>query len=76
MAGSVTTPCETACNRSKLDSAVSIHAAERFVGDLALGEKWRIRPGPRSGKRVLVVGAGPSGLSAAYHLARSGTSIR
>ncbi len=68
-------PCETACNRSELDSAVSIHAVERFLGDLALSEKWRIRPGPCSGKRVLVVGAGPSGLSAAYHLARLGHAV-
>ena len=69
-------PCETACNRSKLDSSVSIHAVERFLGDLALQEDWQFSvTAPPSGKRVLVVGAGPSGLSAAYHLARMGHSV-
>ena len=69
-------PCETSCNRAELDSAVSIHAVERFLGDLALERGWRFDPPPvRSGKRVLVVGAGPSGLSAAYHLARLGHEV-
>ena len=69
-------PCETACNRSKLDSSVSIHAVERFLGDLALAEDWQFTvTAPPSGKRVLVVGAGPSGLSAAYHLARMGHEV-
>jgi NADPH-dependent glutamate synthase beta subunit-like oxidoreductase len=69
-------PCETACNRTQLDSAVSIHAAERFLGDLALTEGWRHdRPDPATGRRVLVVGAGPSGLSAAYHLVMLGHEV-
>jgi formate dehydrogenase (NADP+) beta subunit len=68
-------PCETACNRASLDSAVSIHAVERFLGDLAASEGWKIPIAPASGKRVLVVGAGPSGLSAAYHLARLGHEV-
>ena len=66
-------PCETNCNRRDIDSAVSIHAVERFLGDLAAEEAWPlpIDTAP-SGKRVLVIGAGPSGLSAAYHLTRLG----
>ncbi|MGI9211990.1 MAG: NAD(P)-binding protein [Methylococcaceae bacterium] len=69
-------PCESGCNRNALDGAVSIHAVERFLGDLALAENWRVLPdAPPSGKRVLVVGAGPSGLSAAYHLARLGHTV-
>ena len=69
-------PCESSCNRAELDSAVSIHAVERFLGDLALERGWRFVPPPvRSGKRVLVVGGGPSGLSAAYHLAMLGHEV-
>jgi len=69
-------PCETACNRDALDAAVSIHAIERFLGDTALAEGWLPRvEAPASGKRVLVVGAGPSGLAAAYHLTRLGHEV-
>jgi NADPH-dependent glutamate synthase beta subunit-like oxidoreductase len=69
-------PCETACNRGKLDSSVSIHAVERFLGDLALQENWQFEvTAPSTGKRVLIVGAGPSGLSAAYHLTRLGHEV-
>ena len=69
-------PCESACNRRHLDSALSIHAVERFLGDLATREGWPLPiDAPPSGKRVLVVGAGPSGLSAAYHLARLGHAV-
>jgi NADPH-dependent glutamate synthase beta subunit-like oxidoreductase len=69
-------PCETGCNRASLDSAVSIHAVERFLGDLALERGWSFEPpAVRSGRRVLVIGGGPSGLSAAYHLARLGHEV-
>ena len=69
-------PCETACNRGFVDSAVSIHAVERFLGDMAIENNWQFpRPAKKSGRRVLVIGAGPSGLSAAYHLARLGHSV-
>jgi len=69
-------PCESACNRAELDSAVSIHGVERFLGDLALDRGWSFEPAATSsGKRVLVIGAGPSGLSAAYQLARRGHQV-
>jgi NADPH-dependent glutamate synthase beta subunit-like oxidoreductase len=69
-------PCESVCNRANLDSAVSIHSVERFLGDLALERGWGFDPpASHSGKRVLVVGSGPSGLSAAYHLARLGHEV-
>ncbi|MGO9033833.1 NAD(P)-binding protein [Mycobacterium sp.] len=69
-------PCESVCNRAHLDGAVSVHAVERFLGDAAREQGWQFEPPPQSpGKRVLVVGAGPSGLSAAYHLARLGHQV-
>jgi NADPH-dependent glutamate synthase beta subunit-like oxidoreductase len=69
-------PCESYCNRAQVDGAVSIHAVERFLGDLAIKEGWRPKMiAEKSRHRVLVVGAGPSGLSAAYHLARLGHEV-
>jgi NADPH-dependent glutamate synthase beta subunit-like oxidoreductase len=69
-------PCEASCNRGEVDEAVSIHAVERFLGDLALSEGWRVTPDAApSGKKVLVVGAGPSGLSVAWHLALLGHAV-
>jgi len=69
-------PCEDACNRGDLDTSVGIHAVERFLGDKATAENWTIAvEAEPSGKRVLVVGAGPSGLSAAYHLTRLGHQV-
>lgn len=69
-------PCENVCNRAQLDSAVSIHSVERFLGDLARERGWSFdAPATPTGKRVLVVGAGPSGLSAAYHLAKLGHHV-
>ena len=69
-------PCETACNRGQLDEAVGINSVERFLGDEAIRQGWTVSVDvPCSGKRVLVVGAGPSGLSAAYHLARRGHAV-
>jgi formate dehydrogenase beta subunit len=69
-------PCESQCNRGRLDTSVSIHAVERFLGDRAIEKDWRVEwKATASGKRVLVVGAGPSGLSAAYHLTRLGHQV-
>ena len=74
-------PCETACNRAKIDTAVGINSVERFLGDEAIRRGWKVPALPSrttqapTGMRVLVVGAGPSGLSAAYHLARLGHAV-
>jgi 2-oxoacid:acceptor oxidoreductase delta subunit (pyruvate/2-ketoisovalerate family) len=69
-------PCESGCNRGKLDEPVGIHAVERFLGDLAIERGWKHdAPAAATGKAVLIVGAGPSGLSAAYHLARAGHRV-
>ncbi|RPI17025.1 MAG: FAD-dependent oxidoreductase [Lysobacterales bacterium] len=69
-------PCESSCNRGQLDQSVGINAIERYLGDEALRRGWKFQPPERqSGKRVLVIGAGPSGLSAAYHLAMRGHAV-
>jgi 2-oxoacid:acceptor oxidoreductase delta subunit (pyruvate/2-ketoisovalerate family) len=69
-------PCETACNRAQIDEAVGINSVERFLGDEAIRRGWRFEPpASATGKRVLIVGAGPSGLSAAYHLRRKGHAV-
>jgi 2-oxoacid:acceptor oxidoreductase delta subunit (pyruvate/2-ketoisovalerate family) len=69
-------PCETSCNRGQLDEAVGINSVERFLGDEAIAQGWKVEvEAAPTGKRVLVVGAGPSGLSAAYHLARLGHAV-
>jgi NADPH-dependent glutamate synthase beta subunit-like oxidoreductase len=64
-------PCESVCNRAELDSAVSIHSVERFLGDLALEQGWLFDPpSRRSGKRALVIGAGPCGRGGAHQTSR------
>ena len=69
-------PCEGACNRGQLDSSVGINSVERFLGDEAIKRGWKFdAPAASTGKKVLVVGAGPSGLAAAYHLARLGHTV-
>jgi NADPH-dependent glutamate synthase beta subunit-like oxidoreductase len=69
-------PCESACNRNQLDTAVSICNLERYVGDLALAENWTApQPTVSRDESVAVVGGGPAGLSAAYQLRRRGYRV-
>ncbi len=68
-------PCEGSCSRKDLDESVSIHAVERFLGDLAVEQGWTIPAGKPTGKKVLVVGAGPGGLSCAWHLRLMGHEV-
>lgn len=69
-------PCETSCNRGQLDEAVGINAVERFLGDYAIEHKWELPTAPEdTGRRVLVIGSGPCGLSATYHLRRLGHAV-
>ncbi len=69
-------PCERACNRVEVDEAVGINAIERFLGDTALEHGWEVPVTAAStGRRVLVVGSGPAGLSAAYHLRLAGHDV-
>ncbi len=69
-------PCETACNRAQIDEPVGVNSVERFLGDVAIERGWGFdKPKTDTGKRVLVIGAGPAGLSAAYHLRRLGHGV-
>ncbi len=67
-------PCEKGCRRAANDAAVSICLLKRFVADidLASGAPYRPDCAPASGKKVAVIGAGPAGLAAAYHLLQAG----
>jgi len=71
-------PCETACNRGSYDTAIAIHHVERFLGDMALAEDWSYPPVQvaENAPEVAVVGAGPAGCSAAWHLVRRGYRVR
>ncbi len=68
--------CEGVCNRAKIDDPVGINSVERFLGDEALAKGWRFEwPKEETGRHVLIIGAGPSGMSAAYHLRRIGHAV-
>jgi NADPH-dependent glutamate synthase beta subunit-like oxidoreductase/Pyruvate/2-oxoacid:ferredoxin oxidoreductase delta subunit len=70
-------PCETHCNRSELDEPLAINAMERFLGDWAIEKKIALSRLEAEEKKewLGVVGAGPSGLSFAYQLARLGYRV-
>ena len=68
--------CESKCNRGFLDESVGINSVERFLGDYALEHKLAFKkPLRETGKKVLIIGSGPAGLSAAYHLRRFGHTV-
>ena len=71
-------PCETGCNRKDLDEAVSINKIERAIGDYGIEKNLalRILSDEKKPQKVAVVGGGPSGLSAAYQLARRGYGVK
>jgi len=68
-------PCQTGCNRNKVEDTVGINAVEQYIGDTALKMGFTFQAGPESGKRVAIVGGGPAGLSAAYQLRRKGHAV-
>jgi formate dehydrogenase beta subunit len=71
-------PCESACNRGQFDQPIAIHSIERFLGDRAIGEGWKypVAAPDHDALEIAVIGAGPAGLSCAYHLLRRGLRVR
>jgi formate dehydrogenase major subunit len=67
--------CEVACRRNIVDESVAINALKRYVADLDAGEMWKPEIKKRAGKRVAVIGGGPSGLSCAYYLNLEGHQV-
>ncbi|OAD23814.1 NADPH:acceptor oxidoreductase, subunit L, mcr L [Candidatus Thiomargarita nelsonii] len=66
-------PCQTGCNRNKVEDFVGINAVEQFIGDTALEKDYKLAPpGKDTGKTIAIIGGGPAGLSAAYQLRRLG----
>jgi formate dehydrogenase beta subunit len=70
-------PCENHCWRAEIDAPVAIDALKRFVSDYALKEglELKIRKRPSKNKKVGIIGAGPTGLTAAHDLARMGYEV-
>jgi len=68
-------PCEAECNRGSFDESINIHSFERFLSDHGHMDIKRDVPIHSKKERIAVVGSGPAGLSAAYHLARSGYRV-
>ncbi len=68
-------PCQSGCNRNDVEDFVGINAVEQFIGDTALEKGYGFTPGEDTGKRVAVIGGGPAGLAAAYHLRRLGHGV-
>jgi NADPH-dependent glutamate synthase beta subunit-like oxidoreductase/Pyruvate/2-oxoacid:ferredoxin oxidoreductase delta subunit len=71
-------PCEGQCNRNHKDGAVGINSVERFIGDWAIARDLalpKLEVGGPFSEKIAVIGAGPSGLSCAYQMARRGYRV-
>jgi NADPH-dependent glutamate synthase beta subunit-like oxidoreductase len=66
-------PCETNCSRGKVDEPININGLEQYLGDMLL----KLQPvvAQSNGDRVAVIGSGPAGLAAAYHLNQKGYAV-
>ncbi len=70
-------PCEDACNRKAKEGPIAINAVERFIGDFGIAKNLKLSrlSEEKRSEKVAVVGAGPAGLSCAYHLVRRGYQV-
>ncbi len=68
-------PCQTDCNRKELDEAINIRGFERFLSDHGQIDTRLVAPAGTRQEKVAIIGSGPAGLSAAYHLARLGFPV-
>jgi NADPH-dependent glutamate synthase beta subunit-like oxidoreductase/ferredoxin len=70
-------PCEAGCNRGQYDEPLAIHSVERWLGDEAIAKDWAypVTAPPANAPHIAVMGAGPAGLTAAYHLIRQGLQV-
>ncbi len=66
-------PCMEKCNRIELDGAVNVRQLERFAGD---NGQVDIKPSAERDEKIAIVGSGPAGLTAAWHLARVGYRVK
>ncbi len=66
-------PCQDGCNRNEVDDYVGINSVEQYIGDSALKAGLKFENLPELGeKKVAIIGGGPGGMGAAYHLRRRG----
>ncbi|HME42049.1 MAG TPA: NAD(P)-binding protein [Syntrophorhabdales bacterium] len=68
-------PCESECNRKEFDEAINIRGFERYLADHGKVDVKHETPARTRKEKVAVIGSGPAGLSAAYHLARLGYPV-
>jgi len=71
-------PCESHCRRANVDEPIAIRLLKRFVADQELSQgsrpKFQITPSQKTGK-VAIIGAGPAGITCAYHLGLKGHQV-
>ena len=67
-------PCEARCRRNMIDDAINIRGLKRYAVDHA-GDVPQPACAPPTGKKVAIIGGGPSGLSCAYYLALMGHKV-
>jgi NADH-quinone oxidoreductase subunit F len=72
-----THPCESKCRRGQMDDAIAICDLKRYVADISLAsdEPYKDIVFPKKGKSIGIIGAGPSGLTCGYYLARLGYDV-